>query len=235
MAIPSAPFEAAKSLFAGLSVLKIAFDDVAQVTGITAATTVFTKTAHGFSVGQALEYVSGTGFTGLTAGQVFYVLTTPDADTFTAGTTPTGGGLTPGTSSDGIVQPITILESAELDDEPEQEEKSISRPDANGTLRDVRTVQTKQAESWKAKFDEAKRIVTIFGGATSGRRTGTVTIYTPDPDDDTGKCAMVSEAFSATFTRDGGMKFGGSDFTMPVIKLKSNKQGAVAWTLDDTV
>jgi hypothetical protein len=63
-----------------------------------ADTELFTDTTHGLTVGDALILASVTGGTGLTAGNTYYVLTTPDADTFTVSAT--RGGSTTAFSTD---------------------------------------------------------------------------------------------------------------------------------------
>ena len=160
MPLPTAPFDAAKSLFAGLSIIEF---------------------------------------------------------------TPTGG-------------EAVVFESRLLTSKIEQEEKSIERPDAKGVLRKVRTVLTKQVESFTFEVDELKRILPIFGGSLGGRVTGVATFWLPDPNDAAGKVAMKSEVgFACTVTRDGDVKFGDSDFSKATIKIESNKAGAITWTADAVV
>lgn len=125
MSLPSAPFNTAKSIFAGLSVIALKVESA--ITGVTAATTIFTKTAHGLVVGDAFSFDSGTGFTGLVAGTIYYVKTAPDADTFTASATPGGAALSPGTSTVGVITPAVLFESRLLNSKLEQEVKDISR------------------------------------------------------------------------------------------------------------
>lgn len=233
MAIPSAPFNTAKSLFAGLTVIVLKL--VATITSVTAATTVVTKTAHGYLTGQALRFVSGTGFTGLVANTIYYV-TKIDADTFSVSATPTGTAISVGTSSAGVFQPVEVFESIKIDSKLEQETKDILRPDARGVQRKARTVTVKEQESFDYVVDEAKRLLGVFSGSLAGRVTGYATIYTPDPDDVSGKCALVSETdFACTVTRTGDMTFGDGDFTKPSIHIESNKVGAVTWTADASV
>lgn len=129
-----------------------------------------------------------------------------------------------------------VFESRLLDNELEQEEKSIELPDAAGVLRKVRTVLSKQQESFKFELVEAKRLLDIFGNALAGRKVGVATIYIPDPDDASGKVALKSETgFACTVIRDGGVKFGDADFTKATIKIESNKKGAITWTPDYTI
>ena len=71
--LPPAPFNVKDSLFAGLAVILLKLDAaVTDVAGV-ATTGVLTKAAHGFRDGQQLRYVSGTGGSGLTAGDVVFV------------------------------------------------------------------------------------------------------------------------------------------------------------------
>jgi len=231
MALPSAPFDTANSIFAGLSVVKLQLDP--QITGITAATDTLTKTAHGLAVDQAFTYVSGTGFTGLTAGVTYYVVAVPSADTFQVSGTIGGAAITVGTSTAGVIAPVVIFEAAQLDDDPQQEMKYIDRPDSTGVLRHARGVRTKSFENFTFGLDEVKRLLEIFAGSMSGRRTGYCTLWIPDPDDATGKVSLKSEAdFACTITRDGKITHGNSDFSKVTIKIESNKIGEVTWTRD---
>lgn len=128
----------------------------------------------------------------------------------------------------------TVFESRLLDISLDETEQNIKRPDANGVLRSVRTVVTESTESMTFEVDEAKRLATdLFGGALTGRVTGVATIWVPDPDDDTGKVALKSEVgFPCTISVEGNIKFGDGDFTKVQLKLVSNKQGAITWTVD---
>lgn len=234
MSLPSVPFDAAQTIFVGNSIILLKL--ASNITGVTAATTVVTKTAHGLAVGDTLEYVSGTGFTGLTAGDLYHVLTVPSADTFTLGATATGSAIAVGTSSDGIFSPVVATTGKKLDSSLEQEEKKLEVPDATGMLRPVRKVLIKQQESFTFSFAEVKRLLKIFNGALAGRRSGTATLFLPDPDDASGKVALKSEKdFACTITREGNLSFGTGDFPEATIKLDSNKLGAITWTADATV
>jgi hypothetical protein len=125
------------------------------------------------------------------------------------------------------------FDSKLIDQDLDQEEKSIEMPDSNGVLRKVRTVLTKHQETFKFELIEAKRLLEIFGNALSGRREGVCTLWIPDPSDATGKIALKSEVgFACTVTRDGAIKFGDGDFTKSTIKITSNKSGAITWSAD---
>ena len=230
MALPTSPFDATKSIFAGLSVIQLKLSPA--LSGVTSATTTVTKTAHGLVDGQQVIYVSGTGWTGLTASNVYYVgfLT---ADTFTLSATKGGAAIAVGTSTVGVFQPVIVFEAAQIDDDPDQEIKALERPDAKGTLRKVRQVRTKASDKWTFGLDEVKRLLSIFSGALSGRVTGTCTLWLPDVDDASGKCALKSMTdFACTVTRDGKVTFGGGDFSKATIKIESNYAGDMAWTAD---
>jgi len=126
-----------------------------------------------------------------------------------------------------------VFESKMLKHTLEQEIKHIEHPDAAGVLRRVRSVITKQFESWKFEMDEAKRVLDLFGNALAGRAVAEATLWIPDPDDASGLIALKSEVLFACFvTRDGDMDFGNSEFTKATITIESNKAGAVTFTPD---
>jgi hypothetical protein len=234
MALPTAPFDAAKSIFNGLSVIQLVLEP--NITGVTAATDTVTKTAHGLTVGRALKYVSGTGFTGLTAGSIYYVVDVGSSSTFKISATPGGSAISVGTSSAGVFTPVHIFEATKLDDEPESEVKHLPRPDARGVIRNVRSVRTKSVEKFKFDLDEVKRLRELFGGAMVGRKEGTCTLWVPDVDDDTGKCALKSENdFACTVSRDGNISHGGGEFSKSTIMIESNKTGDITWSADVSV
>lgn len=234
MALPTAPFNAAKSIFAGKSVIQLKI--APALTGVTAATdTITTGAAHGLSVGQQVIFNSGTGFTGLVGGTAYFVVLVPTATTFKISATSGGAALTPGTSSAGSFQPVQIIESRLLKHGDDAEYKEIQRPDSSGILRTVRKVKTKGGETWKFEMDEAKRIVDVFSGALAGFVTATATLWLPDPQDASGYVALKSETdFTCTIGRDGELGFGDSDFTKATLMLTSTKQGPVLFTADAT-
>ena len=232
MSLPSALFNALKSIMAGKAIVQLKL--APQITGVTAATDTLTKTAHGLTNGRQLQYVSGTGFTGLVAGTSYYVVNAV-TDTFKLSATVGGTAISVGTSSVGIFQPVHIFEAQLLTSKNDQEEKSIMAPDASGILRKARTVLTKQAEDFPLEILEVKRLLDIFDGALAGRKVGTCTIWIPDPDDATGTVALKSETdFACTVTRDGDVPFGQSDASKATINIESNKAGLVTWTADTT-
>ncbi len=232
--LPSAPFDTTKSLFAGLSVIMLKL--LPQLSGVTAAavTDVFTKVGHGLSDGQALLFVSGTGFTGIVAGDIVYVRD-KTADTFKVAAA--AGGAAVDITADGTVgvfQPVSVFESRKLSHKDNREFKEIQRPDSKGVLRTVRKVCVKGSEEFTYEVDEAKRLVSeIFQGALSGIREGTCTIWEPDPSDATNKVALKSDTdFACDITRDGDLGFGDGDASKAMLKITSLKSGDVLWTVD---
>lgn len=236
MAIPTSAFVSADSIFAGLSVI-VAKPTTARMSGVTAATdTITTLTAHGLAVGDQVAFVSGTGFTGLTAGALYYVIAAGTATTFQVSATASGSAISPGTSSDGVFDLALVFEALQLDTQVSQSEYEFKRPDSAGVNRVVRNVLTDQQEAFVFNTDQAKRLPKLFGGALVGRRTILCTLYVPDPDDASGYVALKSEAdFSATLITEGNVTFGNRQGTIPNLRIKSNKQGGLTWTRDATV
>jgi hypothetical protein len=233
MPLPSAPFDAAKSLYAGRSIIQLKLSPA--VTGVTGATDTLTfLAAHGLTVGQQIQFNSGTGFTGLAAGTSYFVVAVPSTTTMKVSSTAGGSAIAVGTSSAGSFTPVLVFESRKLDHKDNREFKTIERPDSNGVNRVVRKICIKGAEEFIYELDEGKRLVTeIFSGALSGIKEGTATIWEPDPSDATGKVALKSDTdFACDVTRDGDLKFGDGDATKAQIKLSSRKQGDVIFTAD---
>lgn len=80
------------------SVTRVAFQPISAAATGEADTELFTDTAHGLAVGDAIVFHSLTGGTGLAVDTVYWVLTAPDANTFTVAATP--GGATTAFSTD---------------------------------------------------------------------------------------------------------------------------------------
>ena len=232
MALPTAPFVSDKSVFTTLAIFKLALD--AALTGVTSATDTITKTAHGLAVGDAVDYVSGTGFTGLDAGSTYYVVTAADADTFKLSETRGGSAISVGTSSAGVFQPVQIFASKKSKNKAGDEMKYLERPDVNGTVRRLRSARTKAQDSFNCYVDEVKRLPDVFAGAMAGRRTGTCTIYIPDIDDADGFVSQKSEDFTCTVTREGDIDYG-EDFTSATLLVESNEDHDLQWENDAAV
>jgi hypothetical protein len=228
---PSAPFNIQKAMLIGLSVIQLKI--VPAKTGVSAAVGgVCTLNAHGFSADLPVVYVSGTGFTGLTAGTTYYVKA-PDANTFKLAATPGGADINiTAVGSAGVFQPVLVFEVPLLEDEPEQELKPLPRPGFDGVVRNAAAPITKRIERWSFMLDEAKRLPDLFSGALSGLTTGLCTMWVPDYRDTGTTVALKSEAdFPVTITRDGKVSFG-QEWSKATIKIESNKSTNVAWSVD---
>ena len=232
--LPPAPFNVKDSLFAGLAVILLKLDAaVTDVAGV-ATTGVLTKAAHGFRDGQQLRYVSGTGGSGLTAGDVVFVRDA-EAGTFKLTTTnddgTLGAALELGSDlSAATFQPVTVIEATQLDDDPTSEVKQLKRPNRAGRLFNARSVQTAQGEKYTFGMDDVLRLPEIFAGKMSGRRIGTAQIWLPDVDDADNVCALVSQEFDCTVMRDGKVTHGNSEFSKASIQIESNEQELIDWT-----
>jgi hypothetical protein len=234
MPLPTAPFQAAKSLYAGLSVilLKLVASRITAATG-TEATDVIAMTGHTFVNGDRVIFESGTGFTGLTAGAHYYVRDAVAGVSFKLALTASGTAVdfTVAGSAGKFVK-VAVFESRMLDMPNEQEVATLELPDSAGVLRKVREVLKKESESFTFESPEPRRLIEIFSGALSGRVTAEATLWCPDVDDTT-TVALKSEAdFACAVSRDGGMKVGDGDFTKATLKIVSNKQGALTWSVD---
>jgi hypothetical protein len=238
MPLPSAPFNAADSIINGLSVLQFKPANTSK-TGTTIAITTGLSTAvgHGMKVNQQFILVSLTGGTGLTAGNSYWVLTAPTADTFTFAATRGGTVVAPTVAATAfVVQPVHIFELAKITGKGTLEEKTLERPDAKGVMWPVRTWVSKAGEEWTTETEEVKRALLLFNGCLRGRVVGTATRWVPDIDDASGKCALVSESdFPCTMTSDGDINDGGGEASKMGLKFKSNKLGFTTYTSDATV
>ncbi|MBC2592697.1 hypothetical protein H5P28_00325 [Ruficoccus amylovorans] len=236
MPLPTAPFDAAKSIFAGLSVIQLAFA-ATPITGVAATTAgVFTKTGHTLTDGTPLRFDSGTGGEGLTVGTTYYVRDAA-ANTFKLAPTPGGVAITLTSAlSAATFSAAAVFEATKVDSKLSEEKKHIERPDKKGVLRKQRTVTTRSDESFVFDVQEVKRLLDIFGGSLTGSARVSVTLWIPDPDDATGKVALKSEDnFPATISREGDLSFGGGEFSQSNILIESNKPGAITWTADAAV
>ena len=233
--IPSAPFNIAKSIYAGRTVIKLKV--LPQQTGVTAATdTLTTLSAHNLAVGQTVDFISGTGFTGLVAGTTYFVVNVPSSTTYKLGSTLGGTPITVGTSTAGVLNPCSVFESVKLEHKDGRKYAELKRCDSVGIQRVVRKVCIEGAEEFTYQVDEIKRMINeLFSGALTGIVTGTATIWEPDPQDATGFVAMKSETdFACTVNREGNFILGDGKISTAAITISSLKPGDVAWTTDAT-
>jgi hypothetical protein len=230
MPIPSAPFDLTKAILNGLSVIQLKITPAK--TGVTAAVGgLCTSTAHGFTDGLPVTYVSGTGFTGLTPGTTYYAKPV-NADTFNLALAPGGATINiTAAGSAGVFQPLLVFEVPSFEDDPEQETKPLPRPGFDGIVRNAANPITKRIERWTAQLDEVKRLPQLFAGALSGRATALATVWIPHSTDTTTVALKSETDFPVTITRDGKLGFGG-DWSKATLKFESNKAGNVAWSVD---
>jgi hypothetical protein len=231
--MPSSPFNLAKSIYAGRSVVQLKV--LAQLSGVTGATNVLTSLApHGLNAGQSVIYVSGTSFTGLTANTQYYVVSVPSTTTFEIAATVNGTPITVGSGTSGVFQPTSVFESMKIEHKDGRKYAELKRPDTNGIQRVVRKVCVEGAEQFTFVVDEVKRAVNeLFSGSLTGIASGTATIWEPDPTDATGNVALKSAVdFSCTIQREGNFSAGDGKISTIQVTLSSLQSGDITWTTD---
>ena len=205
MPLPTAPFNAAKSIYAGKKIIQVVLT-TGSITGATAAGSSATITAatHGFVVGDMVQFVSGTGFTGLAAGTNYFI-TAAATGTFEVSATKEGTAITiTAEGSAGVFAPVEVFESNTLKEGGQDTFEDFKRYGTDGVQRTKRKVLSESSNEISWEVDEAKRLLDIFGGRMNGLAVARgVTVWVQDPDDATGKCALKSTEFPANITRDG--------------------------------
>jgi len=205
MPLPTAPFNAAKSIYAGKKIIQVVLT-TGSITGATAAgsSATITAAAHGFVVGDMVQFVSGTGFTGLTAGTNYFV-TAAATGTFEVSATKGGTAITiSAEGSAGVFAPVEVFESNTLKEGGQDTFEDFKRYGNDGIQRTKRKVLSESVNEISWEVDEAKRLLDIFGGRMNGLAVARgVTVWVQDPDDASGKCALKSTEFPANITRDG--------------------------------
>ena len=205
MPLPTAPFNAAKSIYAGKKIIQVVLT-TGSITGATSAgsSATITAAAHGFVVGDMVQFVSGTGFTGLAAGTNYFV-TAAATGTFEVSATKGGTSITiTAEGSAGVFAPVEVFESNTLKDGGNDTFEDFKRYGTDGVQRTKRKVLSESSNEINWEVDEAKRLLDIFGGRMNGLAVARgVTVWVQDPDDATGKCALKSTEFPANITRDG--------------------------------
>ena len=235
MALPTAPFNAAKSIYAGKKVIQVVL-----ATGATAAATAtasgstITAAAHGFAVGKLVQFVSGTGFTGLTAGTNYYVVTA-DTGTFSLSATKGGTAITiTADGSAGVFAPVEVFESNTLKEGGTESYEDFKRYGTDGVPRTKRKVISESVNKVSWEVDEAKRLLDIFNGRMSGLAVASgVTIWVRDPDDASGKCALQSSTFAANITRDGEVTMDKKVIT--TLMAESTEDTPITYTADASI
>ena len=205
MPLPTAPFNAAKSIYAGKKIIQVVLT-TGSITGATAAgsSATITAAAHGFVVSDMVQFVSGTGFTGLAAGTNYFI-TAAATGTFEVSATKGGTAITiSAEGSAGVFAPVEVFESNTLKDGGNDTFEDFKRYGTDGVQRTKRKVLSESSNEISWEVDEAKRLLDIFGGRMNGLAVARgVTVWVQDPDDATGKCALKSTEFPANITRDG--------------------------------
>ena len=205
MPLPTAPFNAAKSIYAGKKIIQVVLT-TGSITGATSAgsSATITAAAHGFVVGDMVQFVSGTGFTGLNAGTNYFV-TASATGTFEVSATKGGTAITiTAEGSAGVFAPVEVFESNTLKEGGNDTFEDFKRYGTDGVQRTKRKVLSESSNEISWEVDEAKRLLDIFGGRMNGLAVARgVTVWVQDPDDATGKCALKSTEFPANITRDG--------------------------------
>ena len=242
MSTPASYLERSRVVFAAYARITFEADSqiAAQLTGVTAAGSAATisKTAHGLATGDRVLYVSGTGFTGLTAGTAYYAIN-KTADTFELAETPTATvGITISVAgSSGVFQKAHIFNCEPLTDESGAPELvMLKRRGSDGIEGTVDEEIKSYAAAWSWPLDEAMRLIDIYGGKLNGNVSGYATIAVRDTKDEAGKVRMKSERFYASLIRDGSASFGGGEYTVPKLKLSAKKADGsqVTWTANAT-
>ena len=205
MPLPTAPFNAAKSIYAGKKIIQVVLT-TGSITGATSAgsSATITAAAHGFVVGDMVQFVSGTGFTGLTAGTNYFI-TAAATGTFEVSATKGGTAITiSAEGSAGVFAPVEVFESNTLKEGGQDTFEDFKRYGTDGVQRTKRKVLSESSNEISWEVDEAKRLLDIFGGRMNGLAVARgVTVWVQDPDEATGKCALKATEFPANITRDG--------------------------------
>lgn len=234
--IPNFPVDVANTLYATRT--RIAFKPTDGIkTGATGAATtdIISLANHTFADGDMVEYTSGTGFTGLTAGTFYYVRDAVANTSFKLAATATGAAVD--LTVDGSAGTFSLIigyEAAKVDDESQAPSpERIEMPDDLGVYHPIRSDYGAQAESWSFPSHEVRRLTKFFNGALQGIRRGTAKLWIPDAALAAASVTtafLESEWFSAVVTRGGNVSFGDKKHSVATIKIESQKQGAVTWT-----
>lgn len=228
MSTPSIHFQRDRALFSPYARVLFEPDNSTAITGATAAgsAATITKTAHGFLGGQRVQFVSGTGFTGLTAGEVYYAIY-KTADTFELANDPTAtAGITISVAgSDGVFKVVFVFQAEPLtDDSQEPKTETITMRGANGIPGIVDEEISEYGNvGWSFELKHALQVYEIFGGASNGNVSGCSTIWGRDTKDASGKARIKTERFYSSIMRTGGLSIGGGKYTLPTMKITPKK------------
>lgn len=235
MALPTAPFNAAKSLYAGKKIIQVVLSSGATTAATAAGSSAtIANTAHGFVVNDLIQYVSGTGFTGLTAGTNYYVVTAA-TDTFEVSATRGGTAIAISVAgSAGVFAPVEVFESNTLKEGGSETYEDFKRYGTDGVMRSKRKIASESACEITWEVDEAKRLLDVFSGRMRGLALASkVTVWVRDPDDASGKIALQSSSFAANITRDGDIVL--DKKVVATLKAESTEDTPFTFTADATI
>lgn len=233
MALPSSPILVANTMYATRSriVAKPILQSYTGATG-TATTDVVAIAGHTLVAGDRVEFTSGTGFTGLTAGTDYFVRDVVAATSFKVAATVDGVAVditADGTA--GVFKKKVIFEASKLDDESGAPTfEPLKMLDDAGVYRKIRTDKTAEEEKWTFVFPEVVRLLELFSGAMQGSVDAVIQLWIPDAKDAAGVCKLKSEEFTGTYYRSGNVSFGDGKHTIPTISVDSTKLGPVIWS-----
>lgn len=232
--IPNFPVDVANTLYATRIRAAIKPAGGAKSGATSATANIVTLADHGFADGDFVEFTSGTGFTGLTAGTIYVVR---DAASGTFKLAPKAGDAAvefPTGASAGVFSLVIGWESAKVDDESQAPSaESIEMPDNNGVFYPIRRDYGSQAEAYTVTSHEIRRITKMFNGALQGVRRGVAKLWIPDAalaQSGVTSPFLESEWFSCAVTRGGNVSFGDKKHSVATLKIESQKQGPITWT-----
>lgn len=228
--IPPADFDTLKTLYSGQQIIVLnVHGRLAGATGAM-ATDLISLADHPFVDGMLVTFVSGTGFTGLVAGDTYVARDVVAGVSFKL--SKTEGGAAVDITADGTVGVFaraTVFASEEIDEGGNQDVARLKLPGRDGVIRTRRSAFKEDSEEYTYPTPEVRRLLEIYDGAKRGRKVGYCRIYEPDIDDAAGFCALVSDWFACEVTREGNTKTGGGDFSKSSLKILSTESAAVQW------
>lgn len=223
--LPTAPYNTAKALYAGRSMLR--FVRTATFTAAVSEAGTFDLADHGFENGNTVRFVSGTA--GLTEKEIYYIVNAAEG-TFQLSLTYGGEAVTATVGATNVFQKAHCigLKEVTIKNEPEYEEYEEPGSDGINYVVDSRVKVIKQSKEFT--LPETLRLLELFDGQLSGMVEGTATMFIPDPQRDApNTIALVTEEdYPAKLTVGGDIKTGGG-FSAPTLTLKSMKAGAIKY------
>lgn len=235
MALPTAPFDAAKSIYAGKKIIQVVLE--ARSTSAATATAngaTITSTGHSFVVGDLVQFVSGTGFTGIVAGTNYYVVASASG-TFSLSETKGGTAITiTAAGSAGVFAPVEVFESNNVKQGGNESYEEFKRYGDDGRPRTKRKIVSESVDKITWEVDEAKRLLSVFNGRMNGLAVAKgVTLWVRDPNDATGKVALRSSTFAANITRQGEITL--EKKVVVTLEAESTEDASITFTKDVSV